>query len=119
MSKFQNKKVELDGYSFQSKLEAAVYEYLKARKDAGEIEILQVQDHIYLTDARVPYIADFKCLDVHKNEEFWVEAKGYESPVWPTKKKLYRFYGPGRLEIYKGTYKNPILDEIIIPKGAK
>lgn len=113
-----NVKTERHGLSFSSKLEAAVYDYLKAREQAGEIKVLQTQDHIYLTNAEILYIADFKCFDVSKNAEFWVEAKGYANERWPMKKKLYKFYGPGPLEIYKGSYKNPILDEIIIPKGA-
>lgn len=117
--RFGNQGVQTDGRSFGSKLEAAVYEYLKAREQAGEIKILQCQDHVYLTEARVLYIPDFKCFDVSKGAEFFAEAKGFANDRWPTIKKLWKHYGPGPLEIYKGSYKNPILDEIIIPKGAK
>jgi hypothetical protein len=114
-NKLGNTKVNYDGHSFQSKLEAAVYQILKLRERAGEIKVLQTQDHVYLSDARIGYIPDFKCLDLKTNEEFWVEAKGYEAPVWPIKKKLYKSYGPGKLEIWKGSYIKPFLDETIIP----
>lgn len=115
--KFGNQRVQNDSYSFASKLESAVYTMLKARENAGEIEILQVQDHVYLTKARIHYIPDFKCLDKETNEVFWVEAKGYEGEKWPMKKKLWKFYGPGKLEVWKGTHLRPFLDEVVEVKG--
>lgn len=116
--KIGNQKVSLDGYSFASKLEFAVYQILKLREKAGEIKILQVQDHVYLTLARIGYIPDFKCLDLKTSEEFHVEAKGFPNDRWAIKKKLWKFYGPNKLEIWTGSYTNPKLDEVIIPKGA-
>jgi hypothetical protein len=113
--RFGNKKQELDGHSFASKLEASVYQTLKLRMKAGEIISIQCQDHIYLTDARIGYIPDFKCQD-SSGEFFWVEAKGYPNDVWPIKKKLWKSYGPGKLEIWTGSHLNPQLTEIIIPK---
>lgn len=115
--KFGNQRVETDGYSFASKLEASVYQILKLREKAGELKILQAQDHVYLTDARIGYIPDFKCEDLITGLDFWVEAKGYASDVWPLKKKLWKFYGPGKLEVWKGTHQRPFLDETITPKS--
>lgn len=114
-NKYNATKVSYDNFSFASKLEASVYTMLKSRENAGEIKIIQHQDHVYLTKARIHYIPDFKCLDVKTNAIFWVEAKGYEDPKWPMKKKLWKFYGPGTLEIYKGTHLRPFIDEIITP----
>lgn len=114
-AKYGAKKQELDGHSFASKLEASVYQMLKLRERAGEIKILQVQDHVYLTRARIQYIPDFRCLDLATGEEFFVEAKGFEAPTWPLKKKLWKHYGPKKLEVWKGTYLRPVLDEVIIP----
>lgn len=108
--------ITTDGYSFASKLESAVYTVLKSRQNAGELEIVQVQDHVYLTRARIHYIPDFKCKCLKTGEFFWVEAKGYANDVWPTKKKLWKFYGPGKLEIWKGDFRRPFLDEEIIPQ---
>jgi hypothetical protein len=85
------------------------------RVKAGEIKSIQHEDHIYLTDARIGYVPDFRCEAIN-GESFWVEAKGYEAPVWPLKKKLWRFYGPGLLEIWGGTHSNPRLIETVIPK---
>lgn len=109
--------MDLDGYSFASKLEAALYGILKLRMKAGEIESIQCQDHVYLTNARIGYIPDFKCLDAKTKEYFWAEAKGYPNDTWPIKKKLWAFYGPGRLEIWQGSYQNIKLTETIIPKN--
>lgn len=114
-NKYGAKRTETDGYSFASKLEASVYQILKLREKAKEIEILQTQDHIYLTQARIGYIPDFKCIFLDTNIPFWVEAKGFETDKWPIIKKLWRYYGPGVLEIWKGTHINPILIETISP----
>lgn len=103
------------GYSHRSKLELAVCRLIRVRELAGEIEHLQHEEYIYLTRARIVYIADFKCKDVASGEVFYIEAKGFEAPRWPTVKKLYKFYGPGNLEIWKGTHLRPTMDEEIIP----
>lgn len=119
MNKYGSEKVSHHGRSFHSKLEAAVYEYLLAREEAGEIKDIECQVQVRLTEARVLYIPDFMFTDVATGKKAYCEAKGFEGPRWPTIKKLWRVYGFGPLEIYKGSYKNPILDEIIIPKGEK
>jgi len=115
-SKYGATKVSLDGFSFASKLEASVYAQLKLMEKVGQLKILQCQDHIFLTDARIEYIPDFKCLDLKTTDVYWVEAKGYESPTWPIKKRLWKHFGPGRLQIWKGTYLRPAIAEEIIPK---
>jgi hypothetical protein len=113
--KFGNKPRERDGHWFHSGLEESVYCILKRRQEAGEIEILQCQDAIYLTRARIKYEVDFKCKEVATGKIFWAEAKGFANERWPMKKKLWKFYGPGPLEIFMGLAANPILKEIIIP----
>lgn len=113
--KHGNRAVERDGHWFHSRLEESVYLLLKLREKAGEIKILQCQDVVYLTLARIRYEPDFKCLDLRTNEEFWCEAKGFENDRWPMKKKLWKYYGPGPLEIWKGTHVRPALKEIIVP----
>jgi hypothetical protein len=116
--KFRNKKVERDGYSMGSQLEASVYGKLKERAEAGELVIEQTQDHVYLTRARIGYVPDFRCRDLETDETFWVEAKGFANDRWPIIRKLWKFYGPGRLEIWKGSHAYPYLDEVIIPEAA-
>jgi len=105
-------------HSHRSKLESSVCRILQFRESAGDIKILQVEDHIYLTRARIGYVADFKCQFIATGELFWVEAKGYANERWPMKKKLYKFYGPGPLEIWVGDYKKPVLSETIYPQRS-
>lgn len=112
------RRTELDGYSFASKLEASVYAILKAEMMMGLITTIQIQDHIYLSAARIVYIPDFK-LTRPDGSFFWAEAKGFANQLWPTKKKLWRVYGPGDLRIYMGDYRRPFLKETIIPEPKK
>lgn len=115
-------RTQLDGYSFASKLEAAVYGLLKLRMYAGEIATIQVQDHVRVCGPqghedcprKIDYVADFKCTRVD-GTTFHAEAKGYPSDVWALKKALYRHYGPDPLEVYEGKWHRPVLTETINP----
>lgn len=114
--KYKNNRVKHLGYSFASQFECAVFNLLLARERAGEIKDIQVQDHVYLTEARICYIPDFKFLDLTTKNFTWAEAKGFETDVWKIKKRLWAFYGPGKLEIYKGSAKRISLVETVVPK---
>lgn len=116
--KYGAKKIEHGGYSFGSKLEAAVFNILHLQKLAGEIETIQVQDSIKLTLADIEYRPDFKVTRPN-GEVYWIEAKGFVTPVWAIKKRLWKHYGPGLLQIYVGNHSNPKLDETITPKGME
>lgn len=102
-------------HSHASKLESAVCALLQLREKAGEIRDLETQCHVYLSRARICYIADFKCVDSRTEATLYVEAKGFANDRWPTIKKLWKSYGPGPLEIWKGSYTRPSLDEVIKP----
>lgn len=115
-NKYKNIRVKHAGYSFQSKLEAAVYSILKLREKAQEIEIIQLQAKILLPPADIEYRPDFKIRDLKTDKIIYVEAKGFESPEWRLKLKLYKVVGPAPLELWKGSHNKPILTEIIIPK---
>jgi hypothetical protein len=104
-------------HSHRSKLESSVCQMLQLREKSGEIQLVQIECHVVLTEAQIKYVSDFKCIDLATGRAFYVEAKGFESPRWPIIKKLWHHYGPAKLEIWKGTYTNPKLDEIVIPKG--
>jgi len=110
-------KFEAYGESFRSKLEFAVRNLLKMREAAGEIEMLNREDHVRLGPARFLYIPDFKCRDIKTNEIFWVEAKGKETETWRRNYRLWKIHGPGRLEIWKGNAAAPKLVEILIPRA--
>lgn len=106
------------GHSHRSKLESSVCQIIQLREKAGELTLLQVEDHVYLTAARIGYVPDFKCLDKSTGEFLWIEAKGFANDRWPMKKKLWKHYGPGPLEIWMGHHGNPKLVETIIPVAA-
>lgn len=121
---YNNKKVECDGYSFASKLEASVYSILKNKENIGEITDLKCQEQVNVCcndkdcphDKKVIYKPDFSFTEVSSGEKAFAEAKGFASEVWPLKKRLWKHYGKGRLDIYMGSHTRPFLKEIIIPK---
>lgn len=115
-NKAGNTRTKTDGYSFASKLEAAVYQILKLREKAGEIEIIKTQNIIELTEAKIKWRADFLCEYLPSRERFLVEAKGYEDLRWAVIYKLLGFYCHHKVEIWMGSYKKPFLKEIIVPK---
>jgi hypothetical protein len=110
--------VECAGYSFASKLERELFLLLKLMEKAGELKEIQVQCHVYLTRARIAYIADFKAHDVELGQDVYFEAKGFETPIWRIKRKLWTVYGPGVLRVYKAARQGVVMTEEIIPSGS-
>lgn len=118
-SKFNAKKILVSGVWFHSKLEAAVYKVLLFRERAGEIKILKLQKRVMFKTEKhgeVIMIPDFWVRDVKTGEEFFVEAKGFETRDWLRKKKAWKINGPGRMEIWQGSHLCPVLREILIPQ---
>lgn len=111
--KFGASKTVHAGFSFASKLEAAVYNILHLQKLAGEIREIQVQHSIYMTKANIQYIADFKCIK-SDGSHFYVESKGHECAVWRIKRRLFKYYGDSYLQIWKGSHTNPYLHETVV-----
>ncbi len=100
--KYGNKTtVAPDGSRFPSVLECDTYLHLLLLEKAGEIRFLRKQVNVEMTAAKVLYIVDFLIYDLAKNEEVWVEAKGFETDVWRLKRRLWKHYGPGRLQVYR------------------
>lgn len=114
-NKFGAKRTD-DG--FPSKLEAAVFYYLQLRERAGEIKNIARQPQVKLTKAGIGYKPDFKYTDCKTGRDIWVEAKGHETEGYLIRKRLWRYYGPGRLEIFKGHYSRPSLQEVIDPEDG-
>jgi len=104
------------GYSFASKLEGDLFDFLEILKKGGNIKDIVVQNSVYLTAARIQYIADFKAFDIELNEYSWWEAKGFETDVWRIKRRLWKHYGPGLLHVYKRQGRGLYLAETIVPK---
>lgn len=97
-NKFGNHRVSVDGQSFASKGEAAFYLKLKALEKAGAITNLRCQVAVHLTLARIKYIVDFAYDE--NGETIYAEWKGMETPEFLLKKRLWKFYGPGKLVIH-------------------
>ncbi len=119
-NKYNEVKAEREGgLSFASKLEASLYDYLKLCENNGEIKIEEIQSSVKLTRAQIRCIPDFRIYDNELKCQVWCEAKGLEMERWKLIKKLWCWYGPGPLRIYKGTYKSLYLDEVIIPNTGE
>lgn len=118
-NKYNAKKTSHAGYSFASAGELALFMELCLQQKCGVLKDLQVQDHVYMTDARILYIADFKAFDVERGEDVWMEFKGMETDVWRIKRRLWKFYGPGLLRVYKKSGKGIYLHETIVPARPK
>ena len=105
-SKFRNKKVSLDGYTFDSLAEAKHYKYtLKPRLEAGEISHLEIHPRIRceLNGRKIcDYIADFRYLDASSvgpegqtGCTVVEDVKGFKTDVYKLKKKLVEAMFPG------------------------
>jgi hypothetical protein len=93
MNKYGAKKVEEDGYVFDSKAEHAHYRELKFRLAAGEIESLVVHPSFDITvdGQRIcRYVADFQYTDLLLRKRLTVDVKSRptRTPVYRLKKKL-------------------------------
>ena len=97
-NKYSAKRVSHAGYSFASKLEAAVFDILKLRECAGEIKDIQCQAHVKLTKAKIVYIPDFKFTDVKSGEEYYAEAKDSKRPTTALKGASGCITAPARLK---------------------
>lgn len=118
--KYRAKRVERDGRSFASGAEAALYGLLKIEESQGLVSNIRCQVQVHLTEARIIYKPDFLVFDETIREEVYCEFKGFETPCWRIKLRLWKNgYGPGRLRIYKGTANKVYLHEEVIPQLPK
>lgn len=102
-AKYRNRKVEYDEITFDSQAEFEYYLILKAREAAGQISKLEVHSKFMLQEGfkdrdgkRVPpihYKADFTYVD-DNGDSVVVDVKGFETPVWKIKRKLFLFRYP-------------------------
>lgn len=98
MNKYGNKKYIADGIQFDSKKEGMRYLELRLLQKAGKIERLMLQKPFDLIPTRkygnetvrgCKYIADFYYWDKENNEYVAWETKGYETPDYKIKKKIF------------------------------
>lgn len=96
MSKYNNKKTQVDMHIFDSIAESRRYKELVLLLKAGKIQDLELQPHFLLQESfrkngktyrKVEYIADFKYIE---NGQVIVEdVKGKETEVFKLKRKLF------------------------------
>jgi hypothetical protein len=92
MTKYNATKTEMDGFAFDSELEADTYLDLKRLHDNGAIANISMQQpfNLYARSGQVvaKYVADFVC-ELPGGKVVIVESKGMRTPVWQLKKKLF------------------------------
>ncbi|MFP3377089.1 DUF1064 domain-containing protein [Bacillus sp. SIMBA_069] len=102
MSKYNNKKVKLDGHVFDSKAEADYYFGLKIRQAAGEITSFELQPRFTLQPVftnngkkfvAITYIADFMVYLPNGDVEV-VDIKGMVTETFAVKKKMFEYKYP-------------------------
>lgn len=101
--------------SFASQGEAKCFDLLEEMEKAGKVSNLRAQQTVRLTDAGIGYRVDFVLFDEETGVDVYVEFKGFETDVWLLKKKLWKFYGPGKLQIFKSRGGKIVLTEEIVP----
>lgn len=110
--KYGNRKTEINGITFDSRLEASRYYELCLLEKAGVIKDLRVQPKYKLipsfkkngkTYRAINYIADFSYFDNEKGMQVVEDTKGYETEVFKIKKKLFEYFYPNLTlkEIFK------------------
>ncbi len=98
--KFNARKVALDGYTFDSKAEAAHYERLKRNEDVCTLEIHPkfVLLHTFEADGMkypaVTYTADFMYTSAQTGQIVVIDVKGMILPEFKIKWKLFRSFYP-------------------------
>ena len=98
--KYHNKKVEYDGYTFDSIREKNYYIKLKLLEKAGKIKELELQKEYELqpsyklnnkTYRSIKYRADFTYKTTEDDKLHVVDVKGFRTDVYRLKKKLFEY----------------------------
>jgi hypothetical protein len=109
MPKYNAKRTEIDGISFDSKVEGQYYLYLKQQQIEGKIKRFEMQPIFTLQEGfrkngkyfrPILYIADFK---VYLNDGSIqiIDVKGFETPDFKIKRKLFEAKYPFKLILMK------------------
>lgn len=106
-TKYNSKKVELDGIVFDSKIESKYYEYLKEQQRNSKILFFRTQPIYQLQESfkkynktfrRIDYIADFEIHHLDGSIEV-VDVKGYRTQTFNIKRKLFEHKYPHKLTL--------------------
>lgn len=100
VTKYHNKKVKYDGYTFDSIREKNYYIKLKLLEKAGKIKELELQKEFELqpsyklnnkTIRKITYRADFTYKTAEDDKLRVIDVKGYRTDVYRLKKKLFEY----------------------------
>lgn len=103
MSKYHATKTEIDGITFDSRLEANRYCELKLLYQAGEITQLRLQPEFELIPAfrkngkayrKTVYRADFMYFDNKTGKYIVEDTKGFKTDIYKLKRKLFEHQYP-------------------------
>lgn len=91
--KYNNKKINYDGYVFDSTIEYKRYIYLKDKENNGYITDLSVHPKYILLEGKegirnITYTADFKYTNTTTDIEVVEDVKGIKTDVYKLKKKM-------------------------------
>lgn len=109
--KYKNVKVK----NFDSKLESAVADMLNLLVKGKKISDLKYQVPVFLSKSKIKTIIDFSYVNTKTGQLEFSEAKGFETQRFKIIKQLWKFYGTGELTIWKGSYKNLHISEVVKP----
>lgn len=124
--KYGNYRTEFMGRQFASKFEASVAGLWVIHQNAKLLQDMEFQVQVELTRAGIIYKPDFKAWNIGLTDEkgrivpegpIYGEAKGFKTPEWRIKRRLWTVYGPGPLFIYEGSAARPVLVEVLRPTG--
>lgn len=115
MSKYHARKVEIDGYTFDSQREARRYNELRMLERAGKISGLEVHPKWTFgsgarllrslpkangaTGAPITYAADFAYFCTERNARIIEDVKGLDTPVSRIKRALLWYFHALEVEI--------------------
>ena len=106
-SKYNNQRVTVDGYTFDSKMEAEYYHQLKLRKRANDIKDFKLQPRYLLQESfskdakrynKIEYVADFEIIHNDGTIEV-IDVKGVRTQVFNIKKKMFHKRYPHKLTL--------------------
>lgn len=101
--KIRHNRVECDGYKFDSQQEKDYYLVLKNKLICGEIRDIKIHPSYTLQEKftkngknyrKIYYSADFAFYDVAKSKYRVIDVKGFETPVFKLKHKLFEYKYP-------------------------
>jgi len=114
-SKYRARQCTLGERRFASQGEMNCFLHLRDLERRGLIGLLVTQVKVVLVPG-VSTIVDFAFLDLATGVYQHAEFKGFETPAWRIKKKLWRLFGPTPLLMFTAKSIKPV--EVIPPGYA-